>query len=705
MAFTRGTKHELLELLEALCEERLTDAQALRLEEIVLAHRPARRIYLDYLHLHGTLTWDAARADAAAIGWPGLEPQSGETPVADPPWRGVPASRPGFRAAPSNPGHPAGGNRTRAGAMALIVAAALVITAGVFLWNRRSDAPMAPAVTDADVDSEADSVEDAREIAAAETRPYYRAVDIPFHREFATGPREPVVATRPVDSVPMPGDLVAFIDNQIAQTWKAAEISPSRRASDAAWLRRVYLDLAGRIPTAADVTAFLENEDPDKRRAVVNRLLASDDVSRHFATIWTNLLVGRSDRMARPADRDALFAFLKKTFAENRPWDQVAASFISAEGPIDKKPAGNFLVAHLNNQAVPATAITARIFLGTQVQCMQCHNHPFNDWTQQDFWELNAFFKQTDLVRDDRKVPTLVSKTLGGPMLFETRKGLMQAAYPIFAGKSISDEPSVNRRDRLAKLMSAGEKPQLAEAFVNRLWAQLLGAGFTNPIDDMGPHNPPTHPLVLDRLSRAFVDSGYDVRQLVRWITSTRAYHLSSRFNDSNTIDNPAIGELPLFSRAYPKSMTVEQAYDSLLVATLVDPPLEKLARRDKWVMQFVETYQTDENNESIQFAGSIPAALALMNGDLTEAGLKPTDGTRLHAILTAPGKQPDKLDHLALATLGRHLTPEELAAFTRIIHGRLQRVPPVARTTTRVAAYQDVLWALLNSAEFMTVP
>ena len=695
MAFTRATKHELLELLEALCEERLTDAQASRLEEIVLAHRSARRIYLDYLHLHGTLIWDAARADAAILPPAGRSTGGGEANV--------------DRTSPprelTSPSIMTGGNRTRAGGMALIVSAALVMTAGVFFWNRPSDVPLAPSVTDAEIDSTVESVEDSRETTTPEARPYYRPVDIPFHREFATGPREPVVAIRPVDSVPMPRDLVAYIDDQIAQTWEAAEIAPSPRASDAAWLRRVSLDLAGRIPTAADVTAFLKNEDPDKRQAVVDQLLASDDFSRHFATIWTNLLVGRSERTARPADRDALFAFLKRTFAQNRPWDQVAASFISAEGPIDKKPAGNFLVAHLNNQAVPATAITARIFLGTQVQCMQCHNHPFNDWTQEDFWELNAFFKQTDLVRDDRKVPTLVSKTLGGPMLFETRNGLMQAAYPIFAGKSVSDEPSVNRRDRLAKLMSTGEKPQLAEAFVNRLWAQLLGAGFTNPIDDMGPHNPPTHPLVLDRLSRAFVDSGYDVRQLVRWITSTRTYHLSSQFNDSNTIDNPAIGELPLFSRAYPKSMTVEQAYDSLLVATLVDPPLEALAQRDKWVMQFVETYQTDENNESIQFAGSIPAALALMNGKLTESGLKPTEGTRLHTILTAPGKQPDKLNHLALATLGRHLTPEELAAFTRIIHGRLQRVPPVARTTTRVAAYQDVLWALLNSAEFMTVP
>lgn len=684
MAMTRACKQELLELLEALCEERLTAADAVRLEEIVLAHRSARRVYLDYVHLHGTLLWDAAQGDdgPSTLAMPVDRIHS---PVA------VGESIRLF---------------TRVGARARLVgvvsAVCLAALAVIVFWDGPENHDAVPIANNGDTDDAPAPVEN----VAHEPRPFYRPIELSGGEREQSTQRVPVVALRPEGLVRMPKDLVAYIDDQIAATWKAAGVQPSERASEAAWLRRVYLDLSGRIPAPETVTQFLKDERSGKREAVVEELLASDNFSRHFATVWTNLLVGRSDAMARPANRDALYRFLEGCFAKNRPWDNTVAQMISAEGSIDQHPAGNFLVANLNNQAVPATALTARIFLGTRIQCMQCHNHPFNDWTQRDFWQFKAFFKQTKLTRNEDKVPTLVSKSVGGATMFETRQGVMNAAYPIFEGEEISDDATVNRRKKLAKLMARGEKPQLAEAFVNRLWAQLLGAGFTNPIDDMGPHNPPTHPEVLDRLSRAFVDSGYDVRQLVRWITATEAYQLSSRFNETNKMDHPAIGTAPLFSRAYPKTMTVEQAYNSLLVATRVDPSsVSSRRKRDQWVMQFVETYQTDENNESVQFSGSIPAALAMMNGQLTAAGLEVQPGTRLHAIL-ADSRQPGEvLKRLALATLNRPLTERETETMTRLVRRQVFSVPPAKRPEARVRAYQDLLWVLLNSAEFLIVP
>jgi len=680
---------ELLELLDAMCDDRLTAEQCDRLQKIVLRDRAARKLYLDYLHLHGTLLWDAAQGDSEmAPGWAGLDAASVPVAVALP--------------------QPANSVVERRGRRAWLLSGAsacALLLAGLVGWMYR------PA-NDNGVDVAVNPHNDSSDGAAHDVQPrgpHYRPIeieladrskpllahadDVPFN--------QPAVAPR---SEPLPSDVVAFVDDRIEQGWKNAGITPSPAASDTEWLRRVSLDLAGHIPSAEDVERFLADTSADKRTKVIDRLLSSDDFDRHFATVWTNLLVGRAE--SDIADRGGLFAFLRKSFAENRGWDETVTAFVSAEGSVDANPAANFLVAHLNNEAVPATAITARVFLGTQVQCMQCHNHPFNDWTQQDFWELNSFFQQTQLTRNDAGKPVLVSVKDGGPMLFETRSGLMKAAYPKYEGHTISDDAAVNRRAELAKLLSTGEESQLATAFVNRLWAQLLGAGFTNPIDDMGPHNPASHPEALDVLSRAFVASDYDVKKLVKWIASTSAYSRTSAFSETNTIDDPAAGELPLFSRVYPKPMTVEQVYDSLVVATRSEAASSgSLAERDTWVRQFVRTYETDENDESVSFDGSVPAALALMNGETVQDSLQLDKGTTLKAALAAPGDETVKLRKLALATLGRPLAPKESATLRRLVRQSVAAAPPERRQVALVEAYQDAMWAMLNSGEFATVP
>ncbi len=263
---------------------------------------------------------------------------------------------------------------------------------------------------------------------------------------------------------------------------------------------------------------------------------------------------------------------------------------VAAEGSEKDNGAANYLLAHLNNQAVPATAITARLFLCQQVQCAQCHIHPIvKNWDQEQFWQLNAFFQGTRLVEktkqldDGRRVSSreLVNQPVSGPIYFETLGGVMRVAYPAFDGQAVSPETSTNRRRELARLMASGEQPQLAAAFVNRLWAQLFGYGFTNPIDDMGPHNPPTHPEVLELLTREFVKSDYDVRQLLRWMCSSKLYQLSSRAIPENMADEPQNGSPPLFSRMYVKPLSAEQLFDSLLVATQADhaAPLEKMPK------------------------------------------------------------------------------------------------------------------------------
>jgi len=409
---------------------------------------------------------------------------------------------------------------------------------------------------------------------------------------------------------------------------------------------------------------------------------------------------------------------LRRSFAHNRPWNEMVVDLIAAEGDDEQNGAANFLLAHLNNQAVPATAITSRLFLGVQMQCTQCHNHPFNDSKQSQFWQFNSFFHQTKRLSRRRRDPRtgrmqtvslLVSRAVGGPTYFETRQGVLKAVYPRFAGTSIDPGAQVNRREALARLMVSGETPLVAQAMVNRMWAHFFGYGFTRPIDDMGPHHAPTHPELLDRLSREFVFSGYDLKQLIRWICLSRGYQLTSRFGESNRIDNPAVGEAPLFSRMYVKPLTAEQLYDSVLVATRADETGvsrwdDVVRRREKWLQQFVRTFGTDENDEATSFDGTIPQALMMMNSELVRKALSPRPGTYFHDMLTRSNNDVQIIRGLALAALSRYPTSEETASVHRLLRERIARASrnPRQRQQARTEALQDIFWAYLNSAEFL---
>jgi hypothetical protein len=442
----------------------------------------------------------------------------------------------------------------------------------------------------------------------------------------------------------------------------------------------------------------------------VDRLLDEPDFVRHFATVWTNLLVGRSTE--REVHREALHRFLRHSFAANRPWSEVVRELVAAEGTPQENGASGFLLAHLNNEAVPATAITARLFLCTQVQCTQCHSHPWNDADQSQFWELNSFFKQTETVRRhvrDRltgeTVPTeaLVSRPVGGPTFFENRQGVMQAAFPKFAGVSVEPDADLNRREVLAKLMTTGEKPQVAFAMVNRTWAHFFGRGFTNPVDDMGPHNPPTHPALLDRLAEEFVSSGYDVKQLVRWICNSEAYQLVSESAAGAVDVHPSE-----FSRMPVRAMTAEQVYDSLLVATRADLTAggsweDVIRQRQEWLQQFVVAFETEENDEQTHFSGTVPQALLLMNSELVDRALSVRNGTFFHEVLASGGSDVEKVQRLCLAALSREPLPRELAAARRLIRARVAQSPN--RQAATAEALQDVFWAFLNSSEFVSVP
>ncbi len=521
--------------------------------------------------------------------------------------------------------------------------------------------------------------------------------------------------------------IVEHINRQIYESWQENEVTPSPPCSDGKWCRRVYLDILGRIPSIEELTEFVGDRSSDKKTRLVDLLLSdsyAQEYARNWTTNWTNILIGRSGGTERRTrtNRDGMRQYLYESLLRNKPYDQLVYELISARGT--SKPdvdnfngAVNFLAMKLEEEAVQATAKTAQIFMGIRVQCTQCHPHPFNSWKQNQFWELNAFFRQTvalrrfeggrdityiDLQNQDYQGPT------GDPqeaeLFYDKRNGERIATYPIFTdsdGKRTELDRNgfideVNRREELAKLVT--KSGYLPTALVNRMWAHFLGLGFTKPFDDMGPHNRPSHPELLKFLGQTFRDSGYDLKELIRWIVLSDAYSLSSRFNSGNTEDDPLLGNPPMFSRYYPRQMLAEELYESLLKATKADKTKASAAQQDedkeRWLRQFSTAFGTDENDELNTFNGTIPQSLMLFNGDLVKRATSTAEGSFLDQISNDEDlSNTEKINRLFEAALARKASRQERKWATTII---LRNRESVAE------ALQDIWWALLNTNEFI---
>ena len=520
-------------------------------------------------------------------------------------------------------------------------------------------------------------------------------------------------------------DIIAYINEQIRKGWADAGIKQSEVASEYEWCRRVYLDLIGRIPSVEELHKFLGDKSKDKKAKLVDALLDSDnyveEYARNWTTIYTTLLIGRPkpDRDDRRdmVDREGMQQYLRLAFLKNKSYDKLVYELVSATG--SNKPgeegyngAVNFLLDNLQENAATATAKTARYFLGLQVQCTQCHNHPFNEWKQDQFWGMNAFFRQTKGLRSfegqDVTSARLENEDFAGEggnpqeaeIYYELRNGLLQVAYPTFVdGTKISPvgyADEVNRRDELAKLMVKSE--YLGLAIVNRIWAHFMGYGFTKPIDDLGPHNSPSHPELLARLGKEFSRQGHDLKRLMRWCVLSEAYSLSSKFGTNNAVDDPSLGNKPLFSHFYVRQMQAEELYESLLVATEAQKAnrgsyeeQEKL--KGTWLAQFTLAFGTDEGDEATTFNGTIPQALMMWNGELIKQATSAEKGTFLHRIANGKMKPGARIDYLYEAALGRKPSATELGMANKLL---------AARGGDATAALQDVWWALLNSNEFI---
>ncbi len=541
-------------------------------------------------------------------------------------------------------------------------------------------------------------------------------------------------------------DPVSEIDRHIKEVWDQYGLKPSDPATDGEWCRRLYLDLIGRIPTLAELTEFGKDRSANKREKLVQRLLYDDeyvlDYARNWTTIWTNLLIGRTGGTNRRdlGNREGMQKWLRDSFANEKLYDQFVYELVTAAGTTVPGKEGfngatNFLANKLGDDAAQATTKTSELFLGIQVQCTQCHNHPFNEWKQNQFWELNAFFRQTRPLRrfDEGSMDVdhveVVDQDFAGEgaspesaeIYYEQRNGKLKSAYPVFVDGTRLENRSgflseANRREELGRLIRNSD--YLAAAQVNRMWAHFLGYGFNKPYNDMGPHNPPTHPELLDYISDQFRKSEYDQKKLIQWIVLSRPYGLSSRASKGNLADDPQQGETPKFSRFYLRQMRAEELYESLMVATQAANGNYKKreAEKSRWLRQFSRAFGTDEGGEATTFNGSIPQALMMFNGDLVKSATRTTGSGFLAKTIASDAKPADKIRRLYVAALARRPTKKELKMANSLVAARSSdwkggrssgnrngnKNRKYAKADPTSAALQDIWWAILNSNEFI---
>jgi hypothetical protein len=519
---------------------------------------------------------------------------------------------------------------------------------------------------------------------------------------------------------------VKFINGEIRKVWSENQLDPSPPATDGEWCRRVFLDILGRTPSVEELRAFTASKEPQKKARLVAKLLNDEqyveDYARNWTTIWTNLLIGRNGGLEDNTltSRPGMQKYLRDSFARNKPYDKLVYELVTATGttvPGDANfnGAANYLVMKLDEGAAQATAQTAKLFLGLQVQCTQCHNHPFNEWKQRKFWEFNAFFKQTRALRqfmpgtNDVASAELVNQDFAGEgaapdpqeaiIFYELRNGNLESAFPVFVdGTEISKSGYLSdsdRRTELGKLIVKSD--YMDKTIVNRIWAHFLGYGFTKPVDDMGPHNAPTHPVLLDYLGQEFRKASFNLKELITWIALSEPYSLSSKVLPSNKLDDPLLGEAPKFTHFYLRQMRAEELYESLLVATEAHKTRgtyeEQERLKGEWLQQFTIAFGTDEGDESTTFNGTIPQVLMLMNGDLIKSATGTQQGSFLHKVATSSLKPAQKIEYIFQATLARNPSQREVDAANQILVWRKGDAP---------AALQDLFWAVLNSNEFI---
>ncbi|HUQ70741.1 MAG TPA: DUF1549 domain-containing protein [Planctomycetaceae bacterium] len=500
----------------------------------------------------------------------------------------------------------------------------------------------------------------------------------------------------PVVAIPRTrGEAVQQIDAILAELWRKNGVDPAPPADDEELLRRVYLDLTGRTPSVHEIRTYLADKSPDRYALLVDRLLQNRDHASHLATIWRTFLIPDGVDLTAFGGVDAFDRWLTEQFGDHEPYDRIVRKLLLAEGRLSRSgPLLFYSAAKLDPDQLAARS--ARVFLGMRLECAQCHNHPFEPWTQEDFWSLAAFFAQISRPQGELQAASTVMQVKDinrGEVKLPKTETIIPPRFLNHSGNR-TVEASESRRQQLAQWLTAAENPYFSRATANRVWSLMFGKGIVDPVDDFGTQHPAKSPLLLDLLAGHLANSQFDLRELFRAIALSRAYRLSS---GAATADPHRV---EWFAQMNVKTFSAEQVYDCMTVAALLDtaptadPYSFNIARYGNSDRElFLQQFRTPAGR-STEYLGGIPQALTLMNGKLIEDATGLSSSGLLKSLEAPFFTNKQRIEVLYLAALSRHPRPAEWDVLNGYVSSQ-------AKGSELQESLADILWALLNSAEF----
>jgi len=493
------------------------------------------------------------------------------------------------------------------------------------------------------------------------------------------------------------------IDELAMKQWERLGLAPSGLCTDREFVRRASLDITGTLPTAEDVRAFEDNSDPDKRAKLIDELLERPEYASYFAVKWADILRNKRENNAQyQRSTYRFYDWIRRQLAENTPYDRFVERILAANGSPETTPS----VVWYRDLKQPDELVddSAQVFLGMRLQCAKCHHHPFEKWSEDDYYSYAAFFgrigRKSSLEAQLAGRDELVIFTKRSGAVRHPKTNEVMTPRPLGEPEPIELDASTDPRRELVDWLSEPDNPYFAPAVVNRYWAHFFGRGLVEPIDDMRATNPPSNPELLEALSDQFIASGFDLKQLIRTICASRLYGLSSAPNRYNERDTQS------YARYYPKRMTAEVLHDAICQVTGVPtdfrgmpPGTRAIELRDESVpSNFLDAFGRPKRETACEcervMDASLSQSLMLLNSNEVQGKLGNKNG---RAARLAKDERPHdiKVEELFLDAFGRPPTEEERETALGHIEQRADDVK---------GAYEDIIWALINAKEFQFI-
>ena len=483
-----------------------------------------------------------------------------------------------------------------------------------------------------------------------------------------------------------------YVDEKVFAKLQQMQILPSDLCSDDEFIRRVYLDVTGLLPESDEVERFLADEDPRKREKLIDVLLERPDYARFWALKWGDLMRLGNKRVT-PRGVHKFYRWLVDSVARNKPYDQFARELLTATGSTFKNPPANFYRTATDTN--DCTETTSQLFLGIRIQCAKCHNHPFERWTQDNYYGIGAFFNRVSRKQSPLDGEMIVWVARQGEVTQPRTGQQMKPWLPLVGEADASGED--DRRDGFVRWLTDPENPFFARVEANRIWGHLMGRGIVEPVDDFRASNPPSNAALLDALADDFVRHGYDRKHLIRTILTSRTYQLSSGKNPFNADDTK------YFSHANVRMLTAEQLLDAICQVTGVAEKFKGLPAGTPATQlpspdvdnYFLKVFGQPPRETACQCErateSNLSQALQLINGPLVHGKLR-DENNRLRKLAAAGKSDADIIGQLYMAAFCRPPTGAEVDTATKHI----------LAAENRLNGLEDVCWALLNANEFL---